>query len=109
MEVWLNRPGLMRRDIKNSTAFVVYCEAPANSVTPLIIEPSMEPITTMCCYRRSEVYVGSALGSTMLVPGEQTIIKYVIQTVATIRLNAIAISQYVLPTVPPILYLHALC
>jgi hypothetical protein len=92
IEVWLERPGLMRWDIKNNVSFTVVNEVPENATTPLIMEPSMEPITTMCCYRRGEVYVGSALSSTMLVSGGQTTIKYAIQNVSTIGLNAIEIS-----------------
>jgi hypothetical protein len=82
----------MRWDIKNNVSFTVVNEVPENATTPLIMEPSMEPITTMCCYRRGEVYVGSALSSTMLFSGGQTTIKYAIQNVSTIGLNAIEIS-----------------
>jgi hypothetical protein len=92
MEVWLNRPGLMRWDIKNKRMFLVVSEVSANSVTPLIMEPSMQPVSTMCCFKRGEVYAGAVLSSAMLVSGGQTTIKYAIQNVSTSRINAIEIS-----------------
>lgn len=92
MEVWLDRPGLLRWDIRCRQFVDVLTQAPRNSKTPLYIEPSRIPLHFCCCYHRGDVLLGGSAASSVLFAGDQTTVKYALLNSSTSRIKALEIN-----------------
>jgi predicted Zn-ribbon and HTH transcriptional regulator len=92
MEVWLDRPGLLRWDIETKKHFAVKRAAPTSSKVPLYIEPSRIDVFTMCCFKRGGILVGGYAESSLLHSGAATHVKYAAHNNSTATIKAIEVS-----------------
>ena len=97
MEVWLDRPGLLRWDIRHSMMINVTNSPPIGSKTPLYIEPGRYPLHTMCCIPRGEILIGGCAESGVLTAGGQSSVKYAVENLSAVKVKAIEvlISEHV--------------
>jgi hypothetical protein len=86
LEVWLDK----YVTVKHSLPFTVVDEVPPAAA--LVMEPSMQPVTSMSCIKKGEVYLGYVLSSAVIVAGKPFTIKYAFQTRPPVVIRAIEVS-----------------
>jgi len=92
MEVWLDRPGFLRWDIKNRVFVNVTNPPPAGRNVPLYIEPTTVPLHSCCCIRRGDIMMGGSAESNILSAGGQSSVKYAVQNSSTVPVKAIEVT-----------------
>lgn len=92
MEVWLNRPGFLRWDIKHKSILTVLNPPKSNSKVPLYIEPYQEKLFSCCCFRRGDILLGASVDSSVLSAGGNVNVKYAVHNLSTVRVKAIELS-----------------
>ena len=92
MEVWLDRPGFLRWDIKNRVFVNVTNPPPAGRNVPLYIEPTTMPLHSCCCIRRGDIMMGGSAESNILSAGGQSSVKYAVQNSSTVPVKAIEVT-----------------
>jgi hypothetical protein len=92
MEVWLDRPGMLRWDIRHRQRITVRTSVPPGPKTPLYMEPSSYPMVSMCCIGRGTVVLGGSAESCVLYAGEPTSVKYAAKNNGTVPIKAIEVS-----------------
>eukprot|EP01032_Pedospumella_encystans_P017704 gene17704-20166_t len=91
METWLDRPGLLRWDIRHKIRINVTNIPPFGSKTPLYIEPNRYPLYSMCCIPRGQILIGGSATPGVLTAGGQTCIKYAVENLSTVKVKAIEV------------------
>lgn len=92
VEVWMDRPGMLRWDIRNKQMFTVFTNMPPLARTPLYIEPIAMKVQTMCCVNRGNIVLGGALENGVLSAGEATTAQYAVQNNSSATIKAIEVS-----------------
>mmetsp|Transcript_19596 Transcript_19596/g.32756 ORF Transcript_19596/g.32756 Transcript_19596/m.32756 type:complete len:609 (-) Transcript_19596:112-1938(-) len=93
LEVWLNRPGIMRWDIKSKQFVEVLSPIPRGvSQVPLYIEPDTVPIKQCFCFNKGHVVLAASSGSAALSAGDSTWVNYALQNSSSSRIKAIEIK-----------------
>ena len=92
VEVWLDRPGMLRWDIRSTMQITVLNSVPPFSKTPIYIEPHTQALYSMCCIHRGEIVLGGSAESSALHAGERTSVKYAAHNNSTAGVKAIEIS-----------------
>jgi hypothetical protein len=91
VEVWLDRPGMLRWDIRNKQIFTVFTHPPTSAKTPIYMEPSPVHLSTFLCVPRGHVVLGGAADSNVLCAGENTVIKYAVQNNSSVGIKAVEV------------------
>jgi hypothetical protein len=92
IEVWLDRPGMLRWDIRNKQIFTVFTHPPTSVKTPIYMEPSPVNLSTFLCIPRGQVILGGAAESNVLCAGENTVIKYALQNNSAVGIKALEVT-----------------
>eukprot|EP01032_Pedospumella_encystans_P022041 gene22041-24987_t len=92
VEVWLDRPGFMRWDIKHQQFLNVSNPAPVGTKVPLYIEPCQVPVHSFCCIHRGNILMGGAAESSILSAGGPASVKYAMQNSSTVPVKAIEVT-----------------
>jgi hypothetical protein len=91
VEAWLDRPGMMRWDIRNKQIFTVYTRPSTSTKTPIYMEPCPVYLNTFFCVPRGYVVLGGAAESSVLCAGENTVIKYAVQNNSAVNIKAVEV------------------
>jgi hypothetical protein len=92
MQVWLDRPGFLRWDIRSTVYVNVANPPPVGNHTPLYIEPMQVPVHSCCCIHRGDILMGGSAESSIISAGGQSSVKYAVQNSSSVPIKAIEIS-----------------
>lgn len=92
MEVWLERPGMLRWDIRNLMQIDVHHRPTVQSKLPLYVEPSVTTLRSCFCYPRGDVWFGLAAESSVLSAGDATYVKYAVRNSSTVLIRAVEVT-----------------
>ena len=92
MEVWLDRPGLLRWDIKNKRGITVIRPPPTGSRAPHYMEPCRLPLFSCCCWNRGDILLGGSTEASIVCAGEVSSVKYAVQNHSTVDIKGIEIT-----------------
>lgn len=92
LEFCLERPGIMRYDIRTQRVLVVVNPAPNRARISGVMEPTRMPLYSMWCFRRGEVLLGGSVDSCVLSGGQQATVKYAARNYSKSHIKAIEVT-----------------
>jgi hypothetical protein len=90
--VWLDRPGMMKWDVKNEIQLTVKVPAPTQQRIPHWIEPANVDIKSCFCFSRGNILAGAVVESAVASKGSTMWVNYALENQSSSAVKAIEIN-----------------